>query len=77
MNQVTIFCVETFGPSGRRLDPRRLSQHGDRPDAMAVARDEARRRAGVLVFSVTGDPFAGVWQEPQIVARYGKAPQFA
>lgn len=77
MSQVTIYCVETFGPSGRRLDPRRMSQHGDRPEAMLTARIQARRRAGVLVFSVTGDPFAGVWQDPLVLARYGRAPTSA
>lgn len=74
MSAVTVYCVETFGPSGRRIDPRQVAQYGDAGEARAQGRLSARRRAGVLVYSVSGDPVADIWQEPQIIARYGVAP---
>lgn len=72
--QVTVYCVETFGPSGRRQDPPRPIQFGDEVTARGEGKDQARRRAGVLVYSVDGDPVADIWQRPRIIARYGTAP---
>jgi hypothetical protein len=74
-NFVTVYCVETYWrASPRRLVRGQFRQYGDRAEALTAGRRMARARAGVLVFSVAGEPVADIWQRPQTLARFGDAP---
>lgn len=72
---VTVYCVETYWrASPFRLERGQLRQFGDRETALRVGRAMARRRSGVLVFSVAGEPVSDIWQGPRTIARFGDAP---
>lgn len=73
--ETVVFCVETFWrASPTKLERGVLRQFGERQAAIEAAKVMARRRSGVLVYSVTGEPVADIWQAPRIIARYGDAP---
>lgn len=75
---VTVYCVETYWrASPRRLERGQLRQFGDRESALHAAAAMARRRPGVLVYSVAGEPVADIWQRPRVIARFGDAPAIA
>lgn len=72
---VEVFCVQTFWrASPSRVERGQLHQFGCRERALETGRVMARRRSGVLVFRVQGEPVSGIWQEPQVLARFGDAP---
>jgi hypothetical protein len=71
----TSHFVQTFKKQGRRLV-------GSPPQPFKTP-DQARVRglkasdtaAGVVVFSVTGEPEFGEFDAPVVLARYGEVPQ--
>jgi hypothetical protein len=74
MAEKTVFCVQAYGLSGARPVRGKLSQYGTASEAMAEGAAQSIRHAGVLVFSVRGEPDFGSWDEPRVLARYGAAP---
>lgn len=71
----TVYCVETFWRNGRKLERGQLRQFAEPQLAEAVGRELGARMPGVLVYSVTGEPDADYWGEPEEIARYGDAPR--
>ena len=72
---VVVYCVETFWRRGPTLERGQRSEHGSVAAATAEGERQARRRSGVLVYSVEGDPQSGIWQAPRVVARFGETPK--
>lgn len=69
-----IYCVETFWRNGRKLERGQLRQFADPATAQAVGQELGERMPGVLVYSITGEPEADYWDEPEEIARYGDVP---
>lgn len=73
--QTTVFCVDTYWQARPgQMERGQRRQFGDREGAMGAARRMARSRPGVMVYKVSGDPVADIWQPPEIVARFGETP---
>lgn len=70
----TVFCVITYGKKARKLEKGPLRQYGSEPDAVAAAEELARRVAGVVAFSVRGDPTFDFWEEPVVIKTWGEVP---
>lgn len=71
----TVFCVQTFSKKGRALATGPLRQYGSGAEALQKGEDLQSRNAGVLVYSVEGDPAFDYWDEPKVLASYGQVPQ--
>lgn len=74
MKAITVYCVQPFWQSGRRLAQGDLRQTDNQDRAWEMARSAARRNAGVILYSVTGNPEYDDWSEPTILARLGEVP---
>lgn len=72
-----IYCVETFWRNGQKLERGQLRQFAEPLTAKAVGRELGARMPGVLVYSISGEPEADCWDEPEEIARYGDAPTSA
>lgn len=72
--KTTIYCVQSFWRDGRKLAQGELRQFKKEPDAMRVGESLARRNAGSIVYSVTGNAEFDDWSEPRLLARHGETP---
>lgn len=70
----TIYCVQTYWKSGRRLEMGQLRQFAEEAPARAAGKLLAGRMPAVLVYQVTGEPEADFWDEPKMLERYGDVP---
>ncbi len=70
----TVYCVQTYSKKGRELAKGPLRQCGSSKEALAKGEDLSRRAAGVVVFSVEGDPTFDYWSEPRVLAEHGQVP---
>jgi hypothetical protein len=76
-NILTVYCVQSFWRDRHKLSAGRLRQYRDRDVALTAARALRVRDAGVVVFSVRGNPEADYWEEPRLLATFGETPELA
>lgn len=74
MSRKTVFCVQRYAGSAKRLEPQQMRQFGTVEDALAYGGSVQRRSTGVVVFSVTGEPDFDAWEAPDVLAEYGMVP---
>lgn len=75
MARRTVFCVQTYGRKDGRLVGTQRHEFTSATEAEDLGRRLAVTAAGVVVFSVEGDPEAEAWDEPEIFAVHGEAPR--
>ncbi len=75
MARQTVYIVQPY--VGARLVPGRLEEFGDRTEALRVGEALSARRAGVIVAAVNCEPDFGQWDEPRVLATYGRTPKRA
>lgn len=73
----TVFCVQTFMKKGRVLTPGPLRQFGTGQEALQSGESLKDRSAGVVVYSVEGEPAFDYWSEPKVLASHGQVPALA
>lgn len=74
MTRRTVYCVQPYAGASGRLIQCGLREFGDELAARREGETLSARRAGVLVFAVSGEPDFGTWEEPRILAAYGSTP---
>lgn len=72
MARVTVFGVQAYTGRGE-LRRGALREYQDRDEALAVGELLAAHVPAVIVFRVTGEPDFDAWEEPQVIARHGRA----
>lgn len=77
MGLKTYYGVQPFWHDGRRLARGDLQQFRTEVEATRAAERLYDNHAGVLVYSVTGDPDYDAWQEPRTIATLGSVPLYA
>ena len=70
----TVYCVQSYQKKGRGLTKGPMKQFGSSGDALSAGQSLCERSAGVVVFSVEGDPAFDYWGEPQVLATHGEVP---
>lgn len=71
------FVVQPIVRNGRAFEPDAPIIRTSAMDAEALGSSLSRRRAGVVVYEVCGDPAADIWDEPVVIAAYGIAAQIS
>lgn len=66
--------VQTFRRQGKKLVASRPERCRDEIQAKKRGQKAAEYVAGVLVFSVTGEPEFNEYEPPVVLARYGEVP---
>lgn len=69
--------VQTFKRQGKRLVANQPEKCRDEFQAKRRGLKAAEHAAGVLVFSVTGEPEFNEFEAPVVVERYGDVPENA
>ena len=75
MARKMVYCVQGFIRAGRELTPRAQRHYDSEEAAIVDARRLSERVAGVLVFSIEGDPKHDLWSEPTLIRKYGSVPR--
>ncbi|MDB5552812.1 MAG: hypothetical protein JWL86_2796 [Rhizobium sp.] len=71
----TAHFVQTFKKQGKRLVASQPQPFKTPDQARLRGLRAADSAAGVVVFSVTGEPEFGEFDAPVVLARYGEVPQ--
>lgn len=71
----TVYCVQAFRGSQKRLVAMSLRQFGYREAALQGAEEIKETVAGCVVFRVRGDPAIDSWDEPEVLATFGLVPE--
>lgn len=74
MARRTVFCVQAYQRRDGRLEGRLRQEFTSATEAEDLGARLALKSAGVVVYALAGDPEAGVWEEPEIFALHGEAP---
>jgi hypothetical protein len=69
------FVVQPIVRLGSSYEPDAPIFRTSAVDAEALGFRLARRRAGVVVYEMCGDPEADIWDEPEVIAAYGVAAE--
>lgn len=70
----TVIIVQPFDLRNGRLVPGEAERMRCRESAVIAARGLSQRRAGVVVYTLEGNPAADDWRAGEIVAKYGETP---
>lgn len=73
----TMHFVQTFTKQGRRYISGQPQSCKTSDHALSRGLRAAERMAGVVVFSITGEPEFGEFDAPVVLARHGDVPQDA
>lgn len=73
----TVYLAQTFHWVDGRLEPGEAIQFMRSDRAERAAARMARTATGAAAYSVSVDPAADHWSEPDVIVRYGAAPRAA
>lgn len=71
---VEFFCAQTYWRDRHKLARGKVQQFKTMERALEAGERLAWRHAGVVVFSVRGNPEVDYWTEPRIIATHGDVP---
>lgn len=72
--RVTYYVVQTFGRDKKGITIDEPQEKRSSGEAMRVSQRARETKAGAIVFSRTGDPSLGDWDDAVILDRWGEAP---
>ena len=75
MSRRLFYFVQPVLRDGGRLVAGEPRAYGCATDAEQAGEALSGRVPGVLVYMMEGDPDHGGWDEPELLARYGRAPE--
>lgn len=74
MAKMTVYVMQPYWQSPRRLAPGEPEQFRNEPAARRAGERALRTNAGAVVYSVTGSPDCETWSEPRVIWRAGEIP---
>jgi hypothetical protein len=77
MAKVTLYYTQTFWWDGRKLAANVAKRHKKDEEARRAAELASHRNAGVIAYSVTGDPEWDDWSDMKVLVEIGEVPEFA
>lgn len=75
MSVKTVYCVQPFWRSGKRLVRAEMRQFKQEDEARRAGERFYKNHAGVMVYSMEGDPeYEDSWGQLKVVATFGEVP---
>lgn len=72
MRRETVFCVQTYKRAGKVLARAVLMQFTSASEAEEVAAAMAPGSAAVVMYALSGNAAADIWDEPEVFVTYGE-----